>query len=232
MTDTSADAWVSSTHRPMGFREFVAIVAAIMALNPLAMDLMLPGLPDVAKAFNLSNINHAQAVLSIFLTGFGAGQFDIGPLADRFGRARCLAATILVFSVFTGAAAFAHTVWQLGLFRFLAGIGMDKIYAHEQHMLGYSLERLSEVEGLRIYGPLALDRRGAAVSFTLEGHDADDIVAGAAKAGITIGASDPSSTLIDAELRALPPVVRASPHYYNTEEEIDRLVAHIAGLAR
>lgn len=73
---------------------------------------------------------------------------------------------------------------------------------------------------------------GAIVSFTLEGHDADDIVAGAAKAGITIGASDPSSTLIDAELRALPPVVRASPHYYNTEEEIDRLVAHIAGLAR
>jgi hypothetical protein len=42
MTDTSANAWVSSTHRPMGFREFVAIVAAIMALNPLAMDLMLP----------------------------------------------------------------------------------------------------------------------------------------------------------------------------------------------
>lgn len=73
---------------------------------------------------------------------------------------------------------------------------------------------------------------GAIVSFTLEGHDADDIVACAAKAGITIGASDPSSTLIDAELRALPPVVRASPHYYNTEEEIDRLVAHIAGLAR
>lgn len=73
---------------------------------------------------------------------------------------------------------------------------------------------------------------GAIVSFTLEGHDADDVVAGAAKAGITIGASDPSSTLIDAELRALPPVVRASPHYYNTEEEIDRLVAHIAGLAR
>ena len=31
MTDTSADGWVSRTHRPMGFPEFVAIVAAIMA---------------------------------------------------------------------------------------------------------------------------------------------------------------------------------------------------------
>jgi len=50
-------------------------------------------------------------------------------LADRFGRARCLAATILVFSVFTGAAAFSETVWQLALFRFLAGIGIGGEWA-------------------------------------------------------------------------------------------------------
>jgi selenocysteine lyase/cysteine desulfurase len=72
---------------------------------------------------------------------------------------------------------------------------------------------------------------GAIVSFTLDGHDADAIVAGAAAAGITIGASDPSSTRIDAELRSLPHVVRASPHYYNTEAEIDRLIGHVASLA-
>ncbi|MEH2485537.1 aminotransferase class V-fold PLP-dependent enzyme [Bradyrhizobium sp. AZCC 2230] len=72
---------------------------------------------------------------------------------------------------------------------------------------------------------------GAIVSFTMEGHEADAIVRSAAAAGITIGASDPSSTRIDAEVRALPVVVRASPHYYNTEAEIDRLIAHLAGLA-
>lgn len=72
---------------------------------------------------------------------------------------------------------------------------------------------------------------GAIVSFTLDGHDADAIVAGAGAAGITIGASDPSSTRIDAELRSLPHVVRASPHYYNTEAEIDRLIGHVASLA-
>ncbi|MBB4359580.1 selenocysteine lyase/cysteine desulfurase [Bradyrhizobium sp. CIR18] len=72
---------------------------------------------------------------------------------------------------------------------------------------------------------------GAIVSFTLDGHEADAVVASAATAGITIGASDPSSTRIDAELRALPHVVRASPHYYNTEAEIDRLIAHLADLA-
>ncbi|MGY8637989.1 aminotransferase class V-fold PLP-dependent enzyme [Bradyrhizobium sp. 14AA] len=72
---------------------------------------------------------------------------------------------------------------------------------------------------------------GAIVSFTLEGYRAAAIVSSAAAAGITIGASDPASTRIDAETRALPPLVRASPHYYNTEAEIDRLIAHLAGLA-
>ncbi|EJN14305.1 selenocysteine lyase [Bradyrhizobium sp. YR681] len=72
---------------------------------------------------------------------------------------------------------------------------------------------------------------GAIVSFTMEGHEADTIVDSAARAGITIGASHPSSTRIDAEIRALPPVVRASPHYYNTEAEIDRLVGHLVDLA-
>jgi selenocysteine lyase/cysteine desulfurase len=71
---------------------------------------------------------------------------------------------------------------------------------------------------------------GAIVSFTMDGYEADTIVSKAAAANITIGASHPSSTLIDAEARALPVIVRASPHYYNTEAEIDRLVALIAGL--
>ncbi len=65
----------------------------------------------------------------------------------------------------------------------------------------------------------------------MDGYEADAIVSSAAAAGITIGASDPASTRIDAEVRSLPPVVRASPHYYNTEAEIDRLIGHLAGLA-
>lgn len=73
-------------------------------------------------------------------------------------------------------------------------------------------------------------RPGAIVSFTMKGYEADAIVSSAAAAGITIGASDPSSTRIDAEIRSLPPLVRASPHYYNTEAEIDRLIGHLSGL--
>ncbi len=73
-------------------------------------------------------------------------------------------------------------------------------------------------------------RPGAIVSFTVDGHDAGSIVKNAAGAGIIIGASDPASTRIDAEVRALPPLVRASPHYYNTEAEIDRLIELMSDL--
>ena len=70
----------------MGFPEFVLVIASIMALNPLAMDMMLPALPNIASAFHITIANRPQAVLSTFLIGFGVGQFVMGPLSDRFGR--------------------------------------------------------------------------------------------------------------------------------------------------
>ena len=84
LTETTPDRWVSTTHRPMGFYEFVVLIAAIMALNPLAMDMMLPALPEIGAAFRVTDANHLQTVLSTFLLGFGVGQFVIGPLSDRY----------------------------------------------------------------------------------------------------------------------------------------------------
>ncbi|MGE0238092.1 MAG: aminotransferase class V-fold PLP-dependent enzyme [Parvibaculaceae bacterium] len=72
----------------------------------------------------------------------------------------------------------------------------------------------------------------AIVSFTIDGVEARDVVRKADEAGITIGASDPASTRIDAENRRLPNLVRASPHYYNTEDEVDRLVELCARLGK
>ncbi|MBR0783262.1 aminotransferase class V-fold PLP-dependent enzyme [Bradyrhizobium iriomotense] len=107
-------------------------------------------------------------------------------------------------------------------------IGMGPIEQRCRLLAGRLRSGLASIRGITIRD---LGRTpGAIVSFTMEGHEADAIVRSAAAAGITIGASDPSSTRIDAELRALPPLVRASPHYYNTEAEIDRLIDHLASL--
>src|SRR6478672_11666928 len=53
----------------------------------------------------------------------------VGPIADRFGRSRVLASTIFVYAIFTGFAALSQNVWQLGLFRLLAGIGIGGEWA-------------------------------------------------------------------------------------------------------
>jgi MFS family permease len=67
-------------------------------------------------------------LFAVFLAGWGFS-FLWGPIADRFGRTRALAATILVYALFTGAAAFSTNVWELGIFRFLAGIGVGGEWA-------------------------------------------------------------------------------------------------------
>ena len=55
MSEINVDARVASGHRPMGFPEFVVVIASIMALNPLAMDMMLPALPNIGAAFHLTD---------------------------------------------------------------------------------------------------------------------------------------------------------------------------------
>ncbi len=123
MTDINATAFVSSSHRPMGFPEFVVIIASIMALNPLAMDMMLPALPNIAAEFHIAAANRPQAVLSVFLLGFGIGQFVMGPLSDRFGRRPVLLGGMALYVVASLLAIAAPSFATVLLARALQGLG-------------------------------------------------------------------------------------------------------------
>ena len=86
-------------------------------------------LPKSGVAATPSNVGFTGSVLfALFLVGWGLS-FVWGPIADRFGRTKALVATILMYAIFTGAAAFADNVWQLALFRLLAGIGVGGEWA-------------------------------------------------------------------------------------------------------
>jgi DHA1 family bicyclomycin/chloramphenicol resistance-like MFS transporter len=61
-------------------------MATLMGLNAVATDAMLPALPDIAAALGAIAPNDRQAPVTAYLTGFGLGQFAMGPLSDRFGR--------------------------------------------------------------------------------------------------------------------------------------------------
>ena len=86
-------------------------------------------LPKSGFAATPANIGFAASLMfALFLAGWGFA-FLWGPIADRFGRAKTLVATIIVYSAFTGAGAFAQDVWQLSIFRFLAGVGVGGEWA-------------------------------------------------------------------------------------------------------
>jgi MFS family permease len=81
-------------------------------------------LPVSGYAATPANIGFAGSMMfALFLVGWGLS-FIWGPLADRFGRTKVLAATIFVFAIFTGLSATAHNIWQLAIYRFIAGIGI------------------------------------------------------------------------------------------------------------
>jgi DHA1 family bicyclomycin/chloramphenicol resistance-like MFS transporter len=121
VSDINANAWVGSTHRPMGFAEFVVIIAAIMALNPLAMDMMLPALTHIGSALHIADGNRLQAVLSTFLLGFGVGQLVMGPLSDRFGRRPVMIGGVTVYCIASVLAIAAPSFETLLLARAMQG---------------------------------------------------------------------------------------------------------------
>ena len=67
-------------------REFVAMMASVMALNALAVDAMLPAFPAIGRSLHVADANSLQYILSSYLLANAVGSLVAGPLADRFGR--------------------------------------------------------------------------------------------------------------------------------------------------
>lgn len=105
---------------------------------------------------------------------------------------------------------------------FLQDVGMELIHAHECDLTYYALERLSDVEGLAVYGPKTPTMRGGAVSFTLDGVHPHDIAAVLDGQGIAVRAGHHCCMPLH-DLLQIPATARASFYLYNTTEEIDRL---------
>jgi cysteine desulfurase/selenocysteine lyase len=125
----------------------------------------------------------------------------------------------------------AHAIGLGAAIDYLNGLGMARVQAHEQAIAAYALERLSTVPNLRVYGPSA-EERGGVITFNLlrngelliHPHDLASILD---REGIAIRAGHHCAQPL-MEHYGVPATARASFYVYNTENEVDKLVAALS----
>jgi selenocysteine lyase/cysteine desulfurase len=100
--------------------------------------------------------------------------------------------------------------------------GVEEIWERVRALADRLRAALAEIEGVTIRD--AGELRCGIVTFDLAGMPADEVKDALARDKVNVTVSETSSAVIDSIERGLPDLVRASPHYYNTEEELDRLV--------
>ncbi|WAC25513.1 multidrug effflux MFS transporter [Ancylobacter sp. SL191] len=120
---SKTDAAPATPHPGMGFRQFVGYIAALMATNAIAIDSMLPALPEIGRALNIDTANHTQIVITAYLLGFGLAQIVYGTLADRFGRKPVLLVGLGIYTIASVACYFAPSLGIMIAARAIQGVG-------------------------------------------------------------------------------------------------------------
>ncbi|MDI1297104.1 MAG: multidrug effflux MFS transporter [bacterium] len=103
------------------FREFVLLCAALMAMNALSIDPMLPALPAIGRDLNIPQPNDRQLIISVYFLGLGVGSLLFGVLSDRYGRKKVLASAMVLFILSSIACAGAHSFGMMLAARACAG---------------------------------------------------------------------------------------------------------------
>jgi cysteine desulfurase/selenocysteine lyase len=105
---------------------------------------------------------------------------------------------------------------------YLTGLGMEAIHQHEQDITAYALKTLTDVPGVRIFGPATPEGRGGTLSFAVDGvhpHDVGQIL-DAIGVEVRVGHHCAKPTCVRF---GVPAMTRASFYLYTTTDEIDAL---------
>jgi cysteine desulfurase/selenocysteine lyase len=114
---------------------------------------------------------------------------------------------------------------------YLSALGMDNVAAHEHAITGYALERLQQVEGLRIIGPTTATDRGAAISFALGDLHPHDVGQVLDELGIAVRVGHHCARPV-CQRYGVPATTRASFYLYSTPADVDALVDGLAQVNR
>jgi len=116
------DAGESQARSSLGFPEFIALIAAIMSTQALAVDAMLPALPRIVQVLHVPNPNYGQWVVTTYVAGVGIGQLFWGLTSDRFGRRPILLIGLALYVTAAALCGMAESFRALLLWRFVHGL--------------------------------------------------------------------------------------------------------------
>ena len=108
------------------------------------------------------------------------------------------------------------------------GVGLETSWSRLRVLADALRAGLSDIPGVSVKDIGSV--KGGIVTFVKEGLSSDDIKTRLRAERVNVSVSPPSSTLLDTLARDLPPLVRASVHYYNSEDEVDRFLAAVRAL--
>ena len=109
----------------IGFREFVSLMAVMIALTALSIDAMLPAMGTIGADLGVTNPNDNQLIISTLFLGLALGQLFYGPLSDNIGRKPAVYIGLLVFSIGCLLSLFANNLTVMLIGRCLQGIGLS-----------------------------------------------------------------------------------------------------------
>ncbi|MFQ3792481.1 cysteine desulfurase [Staphylococcus nepalensis] len=106
--------------------------------------------------------------------------------------------------------------------RYIQNLGFDAIQAHEHELTAYAYDKMSEIEGVEIYGP-PKDRRAGVITFNMTDVHAHDVATAVDTEGVAVRAGHHCAQPLMRWLNQSS-TARASFYIYNTKEDIDQLV--------
>lgn len=109
---------------------------------------------------------------------------------------------------------------------YLELVGMERIENHESRIMKYAMKKLTEIEGLKIYGPIIGENRASVISFNLDSIHAHDAAQILGDMGICIRSGHHCAMPLHERL-GIQASARVSFYLYNDEEDIDRLIIGI-----
>ncbi|MBA3378622.1 MAG: aminotransferase class V-fold PLP-dependent enzyme, partial [Chloroflexia bacterium] len=106
---------------------------------------------------------------------------------------------------------------------YLADLGRDAVWRHEQDLVAYALEKMRDIQELTVHGPQDVTARSGVISFTLGDVHPHDVAAILDEDNVAVRAGHHCTQPLMAALD-VPSTTRASFYVYNDHEDVDRLI--------